>query len=89
MIERTRIIDGLRSEGFEVIEWTDDAGTHYPEHAHTGDEVLVVLSGQITMTLSGAERRLGPGDRLALTAGAMHTATVGPNGATYLVAARR
>lgn len=89
MIDRARIIDGLRHEGLEVIEWTDDAGTHYAEHAHTGDEVVVVLSGEITFWISGAEHRLDPGDRLALAAGAMHTATVGPNGATYLVAARR
>lgn len=89
MIDRARIIDGLRHEGFEVIEWTDDAGTHYAEHAHTSEEVLVVLSGEITFSLLGTEHRLGPGERLALAAGATHTATVGPNGATYLVAARR
>ena len=71
-----------------VAEWTDSPGTHYAEHAHRQDELLIVLDGGMTMTIGGQERTLGPGDRLELRAGEPHLATIGPDGATYLVGRR-
>lgn len=71
-----------------VAEWTDDAGTHYPSHSHPREEVLVVLDGEIAMKIAGRERTLRSGDRLELHADELHTATVGPAGATYLVGRR-
>jgi quercetin dioxygenase-like cupin family protein len=82
------MIADLEAEGLTVAEWTDEPSTHYPPHAHRRDEVLVVLDGSMTMVVEGIERRLGPGDRLELPAGARHTATVGPAGARYLVGRR-
>lgn len=88
MTAREELIEELEASGMSVTEWTDDADIHYPEHAHPRDEVLVVLRGEIRMTVAGRERMLGPGDRLALAAGERHVATVGPDGATYLVGRR-
>ena len=88
MTTRVDLIAELEADGMSVVEWTDDAGTDYPEHAHRRDEVIIVLAGEISMTVRGREHRLGPGDRLELGAGELHTANVGPSGATYLVGRR-
>jgi quercetin dioxygenase-like cupin family protein len=84
-VDHTEAVASLEREGLSVSEWTDDAGTHYPEHSHVRDEVLVMIEGSLTMDMAGERRTLGPGDRIELPAGAVHTATVGPNGARYLV----
>lgn len=82
---RDELIASLETEGLTVIEWTDDPSARYSEHAHTRDEVLIVLGGSITMVVEGREHTLGPGDRLDLHAGEKHTATVGDEGAHYLL----
>lgn len=88
MTTREELIAELESDGISVTEWTDDAGAHYPSHAHPRDEVLIIMSGEIAMSIAGRERTLRAGDRLELRAGELHTATVGPDGATYLVGRR-
>lgn len=85
-MNRAELIASLEAEGLTVTEWFDEAGTHYDEHAHPRDEVLVVLEGTMTMVVDGNTRALGPGDRVRLVAGEKHTATVGTEGVRYLVA---
>jgi quercetin dioxygenase-like cupin family protein len=79
----------LAVEGFEPLAWTDAPGARYAPHAHENDESLWVLAGEITFEVAGASYRLGPGDRLRLPAGTRHAATVGADGATYLIGERR
>ena len=78
----------LEREGFSVFRWHDAAGATYSPHAHDHDESLWVVAGQITFGAGGQELRLGPGDRLMLPRGTVHTATAGPEGATYLIGER-
>jgi quercetin dioxygenase-like cupin family protein len=84
-MDRSELIATLEKDGYSVIEWTDEPEAHYPEHAHRQDEILVMLDGSMTMEISGRTHDLGPGDRLELPAGAVHVATAGPDGATYLI----
>jgi len=84
-VDAGRLVAALEAQGFDVTEWTDEPSTHYPAHAHPRDEVLVVLEGSIAMVVETVEHELGPGDRIELTAGAVHTADVGPDGVRYLV----
>jgi quercetin dioxygenase-like cupin family protein len=78
----------LEAEGFSVWSWTDGPGATYAPHTHDEDESLWVLAGAITFGADGRELRLGPGDRLMLPAGTVHTARAGAAGATYLVGER-
>ena len=78
----------LEAEGFGVFRWRDEAGAAYTEHAHDHDESLWVVDGEITFGAGGGELRLGPGDRLMLPRGTVHTAKAGPRGATYLIGER-
>ena len=52
------------------------------------DESLWVVGGEITFGIDGQAHRLGPGDRLMLPAGTIHTAHAGPHGARYLIGQR-
>lgn len=78
----------LADEGFDAFSWTDPPGADYAPHDHPHDESLWVVRGSITFGAEGAEFALGPGDRLMLPAGTVHTARVGPQGATYLIGRR-
>jgi quercetin dioxygenase-like cupin family protein len=79
----------LEREGFSVFAWTDAPGARYAPHAHDRDESIWVVAGEIVFTAAGRTVRLGPGDRLLLPAGTVHTAEAGPAGATYLVGEAR
>src|SRR5262245_60517038 len=79
----------LAREGFEAFEWTDPPGARYGAHSHDHDESIWLLSGAIVFGADGRELALGPGDRLMLPAGTVHTARAGPGGATYLIGERR
>jgi quercetin dioxygenase-like cupin family protein len=78
----------LEAEGFSVWSWTDGPGATYAPHTHDEDESLWVVAGEITFGADNRELRLGPGDRLMLPAGTVHTARAGDAGAMYLVGER-
>lgn len=78
----------LEADGFEAFVWTDAPGADYQPHAHDHDESLWVIDGEIVFGAGGAEYRLGPGDRLMLPKGTVHTAR-SAQGATYLIGQRR
>lgn len=78
----------LAEEGFDAFSWTDAPGADYAPHEHPHDESLWVVRGRITFGAEGSEFVLGPGDRLMLPKGTVHTARVGPAGATYFIGRR-
>lgn len=50
-----------------------------PEHHHTADHYVTVVSGTITLTTGGKDHRLGPGSYFALTGKMPHVARVEGN----------
>jgi quercetin dioxygenase-like cupin family protein len=78
----------LQDEGFEVFRWRDDAGADYQPHAHDHDESLWVIHGEITFVVATERYTLGPGDRLMLPKGTVHTAFTGTEGCLYLIGQR-
>jgi quercetin dioxygenase-like cupin family protein len=83
-----RLRSQLEREGFSVFRWSDGPAATYSPHAHDHDESIWVVAGEITFGTAGGELRLGPGDRLMLPRGSVHTATAGADGATYLIGER-
>jgi quercetin dioxygenase-like cupin family protein len=63
-----------------------DAGFGVPPHSHEHTEqVMVVLDGEMTLTVEGETRTLGPGDTAVINRGVEHE--VGsPTGCTFLEA---
>ena len=78
----------LERDGFAPFAWTDAPGARYTPHSHDHDESIWCVRGEITFGAGGRSLRLGPGDRLMLPAGTVHTAHIGPDGATYLIGQR-
>ena len=83
------LLGRLEAEGFEAFAWEDAPGADYQPHAHDHDESLWVIAGEITFGAGGEDYRLGPGDRLMLPRGTVHTARAGRGGARYLIGQRR
>jgi len=55
-----------------------------PEHHHPNEQVGMVLTGFVTMTVAGERRRLGAGETYVIPGDVPHGAETGPEGATVL-----
>jgi quercetin dioxygenase-like cupin family protein len=78
----------LAAEGYEVLAWSDAAGTTYEPHSHPHDECIWLVRGRMTFAVEGREHVLQAGDRLMLPKGTVHTAVAGSEGASYVVGHR-
>lgn len=80
--EQLKIKNQLDREGLQASVWSNDPGAVYASHDHSYGKILVVASGSITFKLVNDQRNvlLKAGDRLALPAGTLHSAIVGPQG---------
>lgn len=63
-----------------AVSWSNGPGESYPAHQHGYDKVLSVVAGSVTFTMPDHAVLLQAGDRLALPAGTLHGALVGPDG---------
>lgn len=79
---RASAASGFAAEGLSPSEWSNDPGAEYGAHDHPRHKVLYCIEGSIVFRTSEGETALGPGDRLDLPAGTVHTATVGTDGVT-------
>lgn len=78
----------FREEGLTPHTWSNEAGYRYAEHEHPYHKVLYCVDGSITFHTPDGNIVLGPGDRLDLPPGTLHSATVGTSGVTCMEAAR-
>lgn len=77
----------LQSEGFgDIYIWRDGPGVEYLEHGHRALTAHVVLAGSIEITINDENKIYKEGDRFDVPAGKTHTAKVGGEGCTYLIA---
>jgi quercetin dioxygenase-like cupin family protein len=54
--------------------------TPLQEHAHDNEQLGFVLQGQLTFTIGGETRTLGPGDTYNIPSNVPHSAVTGPEG---------
>lgn len=76
----------LQSEATGCYSWSNGPGDRYAPHSHSYEKVLYCVEGSITFVLeaNGERLELGPGDRMNLAAGTVHSAVVGPQGCTCI-----
>ena len=78
--------EDLKKEGYtDIYEWTDSPNYDYPSHSHKTDTTLIVLKGDITITLEGKTKKYSTGEKVIVPAKKEHSAKVGSKGASYLV----
>jgi quercetin dioxygenase-like cupin family protein len=76
----------LKSEGYEVSEWSDAPGTRHEPHAHETEQSHWLLSGELEFEVAGEVYTLQAGDRDFLPANTEHAAFVpGKEPARYLI----
>jgi mannose-6-phosphate isomerase-like protein (cupin superfamily) len=79
----------LQREGFtRTYVWEDRPNAFYPGHTHATETAHIILDGEMTLTMDGASRSYGVGDRCDVPAGAIHSARMGSQGCRYLIGER-
>ncbi|WP_309572290.1 cupin domain-containing protein [Deinococcus sp.] len=76
----------LGAQQISVIRQEMGPGHANPAHAQTHEEVMVMLDGQVTVTVDGGTTDLQAGDTLTIPAMTVHSIeNPGPQGATWLI----
>jgi quercetin dioxygenase-like cupin family protein len=78
----------FEEEGLNPQVWGNEPGYEYAWHSHAFHKVLYCVSGSIVFHTEAGDFELKPGDRLDVEPGTGHSATVGPDGARCMEAAR-
>ena len=68
-------------EGFLTCWVKLDAGAGVSEHAHVHEQIGVVTSGSLSVTVAGETRTLGAGEAYLVGPNVPHAAVAGPDGA--------
>jgi len=76
----------LYDAGFKsVYTHSDGPNVYYSDHFHDALTAHIILKGEMELTMGGSAKTYGPGTRVDVPAGAMHSAKMGPAGCTYLI----
>jgi hypothetical protein len=76
----------LQEEGFlRTYVWQDGPNAFYPDHTHAAETAHIILDGEMSLTQGGATRTFVVGERCDVSAGAVHSAKMGPRGCRYLI----
>jgi quercetin dioxygenase-like cupin family protein len=75
-VTERRMMLMLEYEGYEVALYTYREGTVFAEHQHAQAKCDAVLSGTLRISVGDRVFELGPGDRLYVPAGTLHSAEV-------------
>ncbi len=88
-MDEEKLARTLKQEGFRnTYVWEDAPNASYPDHTHSTETGHVILSGEMTLTMDGKSHTYRAGERCDVTAGAVHSARVGPGGCRYLIGER-
>ena len=80
----------LAQEGYtEVVKRGMEADKIVDEHDHPFDARIMVLNGEITLTVDGTAQVYREGDTCSMAAGCRHEEAVGPEGVKLLVGRRQ
>jgi|SRR5215216_7289764 len=81
--DRSSILDQLSREDWNPLLVEEPAGYIYTPHHHAEAKLIVVLEGEMEVTLAGTGLRCRPGDELTIPGGMEHAAVMGPDGCSY------
>lgn len=82
-IDRERIAEEVREEGFDPVCIDDPPGRDYPSHHHVETKLLVFLQGSMEVKVKDRSYDCKPGDKLIIEGNAEHSAVAGPKGCTF------
>lgn len=82
-IDRKKIAEDARREGFNPILIINKAGFIYSKHKHPETKLLIFLEGGMCVTVDGKHFQCGPGDKMIVPGNTEHSAIVDPDGCTF------
>lgn len=82
-IDKDKIAEEVRKEGFDPVCITDPPGRVYPPHRHPETKLLVFLQGTMEVEVKGQKFDCKPGDKLVIPGNVEHSAVVGPEGCAF------
>lgn len=82
-IEKSKIIEDIKKEGFEPTIFTNSAGDVYTPHQHPETKLLVFIKGEMTVEVGDKTFKCSKGDKLLIPGNIVHSAQVGPSGCTF------
>ena len=82
-IDRARITEEIRKEGFDPLPINDPPGHVYPSHRHATTKLLVFLKGSMEVEVAGQKYSCRSGDKLIIPGNVEHAALVGPEGCLF------
>jgi quercetin dioxygenase-like cupin family protein len=89
--ETRQVLSGLTHEGYPIdlhITTLQPGNMPHPAHTHVHEEMIMLSSGQVEVTISGKATRLGPGGVAYVKSQELHGwKNVGGTPATYFVLA--
>ncbi len=74
---------GLLVEGFIPVLEYDDAGYFYEPHSHETTNIIVILQGEMTVTIDDKTVTLSRGDRVTFLPDMLHEVQVGAEKCVY------
>jgi quercetin dioxygenase-like cupin family protein len=88
-VDRDSFTRSLDSEGYkEVVTVKREAYGNLCSHAHPFEAKALILTGELTLRVDGAERCYHVGEVFHLAANEPHEERYGPAGVSYLVGRR-
>lgn len=83
IIDRKKIEEGVRKDGFNPIYISDPPNFSYKEHAHPEVKLLLFLEGEMKITIDGESFLCSPGDRIIIPGDTSHSAVTGKDGCSF------
>lgn len=78
------IMDELRANGYEPKLITEEGGATLEEHSHKQSHIIVLRSGELSITLDGKSFAMQPGDLITIPPDYPHAAKAGAEGCDYV-----
>jgi hypothetical protein len=78
-----QIKQDLLGQGYQPIEDYDSPDFVYEPHSHPETNIIVVLTGEMDVTVGEEHGILKAGDKVTFPPNAIHSAKVGPKGCGY------
>ena len=64
----------VHTDNMTFAYWSIEPGAEIPEHAHSHEQVVNVLSGECDLVVDNETKRLGPGDVVIIPPNSVHAA---------------
>jgi len=71
-VKAKALTSGIPAGRVRLVLIDDTEGGTLPGHSHEGEEAIIVMTGEATVTVAGEEFVVGPGDCLHYSAGRQH-----------------